>query len=605
MPEHDKRARTARVVGLVLVVVAACILFWRDARRGALVVREGPEPRPRERPLAPVSPTLQSGGRVSLTDDSGNRSSSGATADPALEVGGWVLREDGNGLAGVRVNLRGRVGPEESAQVTTAEDGSFDAELAASAWRIGDLCNVHVESVDGNRLFTGTCQLGTEMTFLLQEAIPLAGRLEVFPAQAPPNSFVRIEVPAVDKRSSSVYVGRASLDDRGRFFLAARPPMPTDSFRLQFESGGVAYGSAVVTVDELVSDDGAVITLERRRLALRVEDPRGRALPDVEVQAWYSLEDFGATGSTDADGRVEFLLPPGTVDLCAGHEDWSPRLWSVDGSREQSQTVVLEERSFRMLTGFVLAASGDPVSGARVSAVPRAPGNIGWAAYAAAETDTDGAFSVEVPRGHSIEVLATHRDHWMTPTTTVDQATDSVTLEFLPQGNLTIRLAAAPTETITRPGPVRYWLCHRDREIVLARHGWQTPLTANGIAAGSYNLFVYWAGMDVFAASEVEIISGESREVSVGLEPAAWIRGTVHDEEGAPVSEAVVEIMRLDWPPEVTRALGARTADDGSFHVCAGQSGATVGLRVKAADGRSMLWSGVAPSSLVLQLPNH
>jgi hypothetical protein len=492
--------------------------------------------------------------------------------------------------------------------VHTLEDGRFDASVDGAYWRSGELCNVHVSTQSGERLFGGVARLGTNISIVLPPILTIRGELFLEPPLDTGPCRVSFYAPKESGYASELFMARGSLDEFRRFSAVLRPPVPVSVVVAKFMSPRFTLGSFDVSTADLCSDRGARLVIERHLLEVQVMDEMERPLVDVEVRA-SSLNGsppVESSATSNVEGIAQLALPPGSSEICAALGGRVPALWTVDPTGpdfEPVQRLVLSELDGKhVLGGTVLGPSHAPLSGAYVSVMPRTLTSTGWAAQATATSDASGEFQLAVP-GLELVVLAAHPLHGTTPERLLSAGARSVTLVFEGQGKLRIDLTTPSLGDSVRSGPIQYWLVDRAVHSTIVDHGWQTPLLRGAIPEGDYSLFVYWAGMDAYGECAVTIAAGEQTTVEREQHTTPRVSARAFDADG-PVAGATIEVLIPAWPTEVARALGRATVDDdGFFRARLGALRDFVTVRATASDGRAVEWSG-HPSALdVLEFP--
>lgn len=524
-----------------------------------------------------------------------------------VPVAGWVLESNGLGVGGATVLVRGRRRAEQSESARTDADGSFSLQLDGAEWKPRELANVHVSFEGGERLFSGVVVLGQEITILLPESLLLAGRVVDLPSDIEGVSM-RFDVPAGDRFATNVFVGRTELDDDGSFALLARPPAHSEEMLLTFFSGSQPLATITVAVTELTLPGGAVLDLELGRVRILIEDAQGSALEGVHVTA-ATLDTSPViahvSGASDDEGRLDLILPRGPVELCASREGFATKVWGMDvleGDESGVESIALVRADDEwILRGTVVGANGSPLSSASVSAFPFSKTNVGFSARSSTATAVDGSFTLGVPAGAELEIVAVHRVHGEGPRTVLPPGTHSVQIQFDGQGEVLLELSAAPAETVARAGPIQCLLVDRKRSRVVREHVWGSPSPLSNVPAGDYNLYVFWPGMDVYGASPVTVRGGEAASCPVLLVPAPWLEGEVVDSGGRPLPGAAIH---LESGPSLTLHPWERATSgpDGSFRLLRCSGSRPHDLVARAADGRTARLSD-APNPARIVVP--
>jgi 5-hydroxyisourate hydrolase-like protein (transthyretin family) len=377
--------------------------------------------------------------------------------------------------------------------------------------------------------------------------------------------------------------------------------------------------------------------------------------PEVaaEVEVWHldgeSWQELAQT-TTDDSGwfTVDHLLPGQYTVHYVPASDASPEWWDdayVDSAADADQLtleygdgghdVSTEVFALGTVAGSVLTSSGSALSGVEVVAYEEADGS--WEIVGSTTTDSSGHYDLSLPPGDyrvgaepgSLSAYPAYLPRFYPSATTVEAAT-TISLEAseartLPAFKLTRSSVIAGTISLAGGGhpaesDIRVIACAIDDPCF---EEWDNAGTSHynattgvysvdGLAAGSYNLFVQYLGAgnfrDEYYSNRYEhrlataIVVGTSTTVtgkSVTLDVGAQISGTVTD--GASAFEGVtVGAYRVtspgyaEWEPERTT-----TTDNDGHYLISGLDGGTYVIKAIPADGSGFAarWFGGTYSS--------
>ncbi|MEZ5967392.1 MAG: sigma-70 family RNA polymerase sigma factor [Planctomycetota bacterium] len=356
------------------------------------------------------------------------------------------------------------------------------------------------------------------------------------------------------------------------------PPALTAASRPATEHG-------LRTCVELASADAAV---ETGSLAVRVVHDDGSAAVGVHLAVRADGGDVRVgtrPGVTDAGGRADFeALPPGTV--CVRTD----RSLEVSGDRAvivAGQTADLQLTIPRGLTvsGIVVDFDERPVAAAEVLLAPCAA--FGMDAQEVTTTGDDGRF----------EVRTGYRDGVVVGARAAGFAPSSLALLLGAQG------ARAPVR-LTLPAPggavegrveddlgrpvagavVRVGVGRLDCLVLSTQSGPALPAQVRaaddgsfrvvGLAPGNHRVFARASGWAPWSGA-CEVRAGAATPLRVTLAAGCTVRGCVHDEKGAPIARARLQVGQEGD----LSCVHGRSGDDGRY-VLAGLPSGEVRLRV-------------------------
>lgn len=262
------------------------------------------------------------------------------------------------------------------------------------------------------------------------------------------------------------------------------------------------------------------------------------------------------------------------------------------------------------LTGFVRTSAGDPCAGAEVRIDPAAADGApdgATVAAATAPTDADGRFAfASLPPGR-YAARASHPTHGRAASRPFEIVAGSGVV--LPQ--LTLRLGATLVVRVAdavhgRPIPGAFVECtllaaERPEEPPAAdarafvQGGMDGVVRVPGLTAGRHEFAVLHPRFRASARESVDLRDGDLAERSVRLDLGATLAGTVTDDEGAPIANAMVEAIGEEPPP------WTRTGADGGF-VLSGLPDRDVAVLAQADGHRDARLPAVPPGSVDLQI---
>jgi len=478
--------------------------------------------------------------------------------------------------------------PPTKATALTGSNGEFALRLPGGYWSPGHFYWASVTSPEGERVFRGTVPLQNPLEILVLDKPLVRGRLETDPPLDYGGVRVRVWAPEVQAISTQLLCGTAMLDEEGRFEVGIDEPVACTRLQLVFSDATGCFARAELLRAVLTTGEGALVTKSLGQVRLTVETSDGTPLADAAVRvyprgegaavAWNLLE-------TDAQGVVRLLLESGSYETCVGRAGFAPGVLALEVRPEES------EPSWRVgmqplaqgdeLAGAVLACDGEPVAGARVTALPLGCGeHTGLAGAVEGTTDGAGEFRVPWPAAQGALLGAEHPDHGRTRLQHEPPAASAPLLRFPPQGVVLVRPEAPSAIPPPAPGPMQFFLVDRDGE------GWRSgysngcPWAIVDVPAGRYDLFVTSADAALYAQADVVVSARARVPVEVRLSESSTLFGHVVDSTGATRADLTVVVEHPTWPEPVARAWGrAQSAADGSFRVPAGDL-ATANVRV-------------------------
>ena len=362
-------------------------------------------------------------------------------------------------------------------------------------------------------------------------------------------------------------VGVAS-DAAGHYELC----LPRGASRLYFTASG--YGGVVISVDVSGRARRDVVLVPEGLVSGRiVRASDGAAVEGAVVSAW--TRDWGpdrqaeSWAVSDANGRFELSgLAPGTYAVWAAARGLKGKSDVVVEAGQSRNDLVVSLTAYGRVVGKVVQA-GKPVAGAAIVAIRGLP----YMRSLTAVSQDDGSFELEeVPPG---EVSFTAHPYEVKSPARLLVAETGDTRVVLEVGGL----AAIRGHVRFRGQPARAAVVRAGQLQAISDDDGAYAL--EGLAAGEYALSAHAPALGAFGSTvHVALARGEQREgVDLDLPHAATIAGTLVDQRGAPVPDAVVT-----WRHSVSGDVGrASSAPDGSFR-CDTMTGGgvyrvTVGLR--------------------------
>lgn len=302
-----------------------------------------------------------------------------------------------------RISIEG-TGPRDSLprkSAVTDGDGRFAFELDRANWRRYDICPVRAVDRQGGVLFQGSVVIDSYFEMMSRPTTRYSGWFVDGAGMSIPGRFSLYEARAgCDIRR----LGGGNTDQSGHFALEA-DATDADEVVAVFVSSrfGHAKLRATVSVAALRSNEGAVIGLAARRMALIVSDEAGMPIAGVLVRyrevGVRSQQDAFIQAVSDLSGEVGWWSQAAAVDLVVVHDMFATRHLRVTGS--ETLRIVMRPKSVQVVRGQVVDSGGDPVGMATVAGFPAVPYPDAIPDIASkSETDAAGRFQVEVPLSH-------------------------------------------------------------------------------------------------------------------------------------------------------------------------------------------------------------
>lgn len=338
--------------------------------------------------------------------------------------------------------------------------------------------------------------------------------------------------------------------------------------------------------------DTTIVLPKFEAVTLRVTDRAGKPLNDSFV-AYATGDEVAAFGGNASmlltphlgrrrvratNGEIALYLTTGDYEFAASAPRYQPKTESRAIARPLAFDVVLE--AGHAITGRVRRGEV-PVAGVQVmiraGAVRRAENNV--------NTDEKGSFTFDaLPRGTYAVHFFKH-DELIDRTLTVD-APGEVDLDLPPTGTLTGRVVDRDTR-----GPVAQFMYSlepldsgddaRARERHMQRGGSGADGTFSAtVPVGAYRIVAAATGFLPSEPVEVRVSDDAPATVEITLGRGASVSGRVTDEQGRPVLEANVMIVREAG--EITRSSrsmtrvgpsAATTGEDGTFTITGVETG--------------------------------
>lgn len=253
------------------------------------------------------------------------------------------------------------------------------------------------------------------LLLVLVPATSVVGRVETPDGEPVPDAWVRAEQMMVVAWPGRPGLGDSTgTDDDGRFVLSRVPPGRVE---LVARAAGWAEARRTVTVEAGDDPQLVVLTVEQGgTLTGRIADASGQPLGGAAV----SLRPVDALPALvvmpDAASLVERTGDDGTYDLrglVAGeyrvrvtHEEYAPHEERVTISSDAHRLdIQLTDRGWS-IAGRVVAATGQPVAGARIFVSPT---GCPWAPRGKHRTGADGSFVLRGLRADSV-ILSAQKD---------------------------------------------------------------------------------------------------------------------------------------------------------------------------------------------------
>jgi len=335
-------------------------------------------------------------------------------ADIQLTTGGSIrgriLDENGKGIAGADVNANAdRGGADEdqfmfypiSLNATSDQNGAFSiAHVEAGSYSLNARtsgragANRSGVSVAENRLTDG-------IDLVLGAGEVLAGR--VVDPEGKPVAGAQVQVYGenyIDTRT----------DADGRFEAKGLDPQAYTQVNISMR------GYASIQQQVTVPAPETVFKLERSaRVSGRLKGPEGTRYADFRI-TWIQTSGDGrgrnssTSSQNDANGQFEIELGPGTYQLVATVPGFAPsrseQFVVKAGDRVEGIEIPLDAGA--VIEGVVvLAATGEPVDGARINLQNPSP-QLGWVPMPGTTSDGEGKFTIDgVPSG-TLSIQVSH-----------------------------------------------------------------------------------------------------------------------------------------------------------------------------------------------------
>ena len=376
----------------------------------------------------------------------------------------------------------------------------------------------------------------------------------------------------------------AETDSAGRFSLH----LPAGAYALEATHeryAGVADSSTRVN---LIAGARVASTLTLTAgcvIAGRVLDARGNPSGDGAIEKRWGTTDleFGPTGRVESDGTFRWVTTE-ELDVTLRAWPWkSPpstsRTFSCrDGARFTNVVFQLQDRT-PDIEGTLVDENGAPVPFAFVDFAPQSPGGIGQQE----RTDAEGRWQVfSMPSGQ-YRISASAAGHGVTVATVTAPARD-VALQLGGVGRIegTTTLLANGTFELTDVtcadaqrgrGGIRLAQQHRLVQVT-AGH-----FTIDDLPACNVWARATWRDQNVRLDVEVPANGTATVELELGPPRAKTVRGTVRDEDGRPVPDALVTAAYKADRNTLTRTDGTGRYSLQTF------SGATINVEAQGSSG--------------------
>ncbi|MCC6408660.1 MAG: hypothetical protein IT453_15970 [Planctomycetes bacterium] len=470
---------------------------------------------------------------------------------------------------------------------STDETGRF--KLALAATEVG-VC-VHAEAkVDDIPIFAGLVRLEPELVLLARARLSLRGIVEG-PCAPYWIAFGAGRGGAV---SVELWSGATTTGADGRFeFVAAVDRVPA-TFELHLACRDAFVARRIVPTSELVSVDGARITLALDEVALTVLDIEGSTVGGAEIQlasSTASEDDRPVVLKTDRDGRARGVVPEGELELCVGAPGFVAhveRITPPHGAR----TVRLRRFAERdVVRGSVELDDGTPVASAFVSARPRdVASSVAVPAIVGIRTDERGSFELRVGCDGPLLLHAFHRDLGASDDVEYEPDGEPITLRIVPHGAIEIRVDTRDLHGPFASGAIECVLTDANGTAIDWTHGWSLPLEFSQVPPGDYRVTLFVRALDAVGSAELRHMSVDPTRVVVPLAAAAWASGWLRRSDGSPLSGARLVVE----PSAFGERLAATSAVDGSFRLLLDATpNATLSVRVGERElGRFPLHAG-------------
>lgn len=460
-------------------------------------------------------------------------------------------------------------------EATTDADGRF---RIAAARRVLPKVIVNAAVYDEHRspVFSGHVMLVDDMTLLVEPAQLLHGR--VTDANVLCDGAVGAALLQERKVAGArvAALGTATLQADGSFAVRARVAWPDLPVAIKIGCGDQMF-VLHADVASLTSDAGWVGSLGLGRTVVQVTDATGAPLAGATVVA--APPRAAANGSfvrrrTDAAGHASVPIPRSGLELAAAADGFQIDTRFVPGEPCPELVQIRLDRlgAADFFEGSVTTVAGLPVANAVVTALPDATSAaVRVMRPSQARTDDDGRFRIVAgARGVPFAVTAFHKRHGISVEHQVVPNGQHVPIVLPGVRRLRIQAVAPNADSRSRGGDVQWFLVPITGT---ASHGGSgaLPIETEPVAAGDYNLLVFWEDMDLYGQARVtvgSVAADEPDELVVFLEPACWFEGVVRG------ARRGMSVRHHDphWLPDVVVAWGtAAPRADGRFRVLAGR----------------------------------
>jgi hypothetical protein len=376
----------------------------------------------------------------------------------------------------------------------------------------------------------------------------------------------------------------AETDAAGRFELH----LPAGSYALEATHdryAGVADSSSRINLGAGARQSSTLTMTAGCVIAGRVLDARGKPSGDGAIEKRWGLTDleFGPTGRVGSDGTFRWVTTE-ELDVTLRAWPWkSPpsasRTFSCrDGARFTNVVFQLQDRT-PDIEGTLVDENGAPVPFAFVDFAPQTPGGIGQQE----RTDAEGRWQVfSMPNGQ-YRISASAAGHGVTVATVTSPARD-VALQLGGVGRIegTTTLLANGTFELS---DVTCADAQRGRGgIRLAQQHRLVQVTAGHFTIDDLPACNVWARAtwrDQHVRLDVEVPANGTATVELELGPPhpKTVRGTVRDEDGRPVPDALVTAAYKTDRNTLTRTDGTGRYSLQTF------SGATINVEAQGSSG--------------------
>ncbi len=279
----------------------------------------------------------------------------------------------------------------------------------------------------------------TDIRLVLPREVPVQGRVIDAESGAPVgNARVLVHPKAITPDANPFIPFATTTGSDGRFCFQGVPP--GERYIAVSAPSGTGLVDRRVTFDVETGAPMNDVTAELRRggtieIVAR-EEQTGEPITDLPVHLWQAvqndLSDFYKDADTDANGVLSVAAPSGECAFSTRSDRYIPMFYEGTVAVSQSETVeasILFD-GYGIVSGTVLDASGQPVSGAVVAGVVTA---TDYFAKGSARTDRAGRFEVSLPPGNLPGVwIARHVSDNLTGLTITEQVADPLCIIMKP-----------------------------------------------------------------------------------------------------------------------------------------------------------------------------